>query len=394
MILLLVVAVAVVSFLGSQAVGAELVFRTQNIFPPVDKHVHASSIIECPNRDLLTCWFHGSGERWADDVVIRGSRLKKGALEWSTVFVMADTPGFPDCNPVLYIDRRERLWLFWIPVLAHRWECSYLKYRRAENYQGELAPEWSWQDIIHLKPGEDFGTTLKQRFDELGLHDDMWGEYALPYRRMLIEAARDPYKRQTGWMTRIRPITLPSGRILLPLYSDGFNVSLVAISDDDGENWRASLPIVGLGAVQPSLVRRKDGTVVAYLRDDGEAPKRVLMSMSKDDGESWSVALDIDIPNPGSSLNVISLKDGHWLMVCNDTERGRHRLSTLLSDDEGKTWKWKRQLEPSDKEGKTFAYPSVIQTRDGLIHITYSVFTDSGNSIRHCVINTEWIKGK
>src|SRR6202043_3628604 len=48
-------------------------------------------------------------------------------------------------------------------------------------------------------------------------------------------------------MTRIKPLKLASGRILLPLYSDGFNMAIVAISDDDGDTWHASLPIVGRG---------------------------------------------------------------------------------------------------------------------------------------------------
>ncbi len=371
--------------------GAEPVFRTENIFPLVDKHCHGSSIVECPNGDLLACWYHGSGERSADDVLVQGARLKKGVREWSAVFVMADTPGFPDCNPVLYIDRQERLWLFWIPVLARRWECCMLKYRRAEEYQGDGAPKWSWQDVITLKPGDVFARTLEEKFDQLHFGDGMWGEYAPPYRRMLIEAACDPYKRQTGWMTRIHPLALPSGRILLPLYSDGFNVSMVAISDDIGDTWRASRPIVGLGPIQPTLVRKADGTLVAYMRDSGDVPNRVLVSTSKDDGESWSAALDSDIPNPGSSLEVVALEDGRWLMVHNDTEQGRHRLAASLSDDEGATWQWKRRIEPSDKEGKTFAYPSVIQARDGLIHMTYSFTTAAGNSIRHCVVNTEWL---
>ena len=389
-----IVALVVVAFLAAGTACAEPVFRTQNIFPTAGKHVHGSSIVECPNGDLLACWYHGSGERSADDVVVQGARLKKGEREWSPVFLMADTPGFPDCNPVLYIDRLERLWLFWLPVLANRWECGYLKYRRSEKYQEDLVPEWSWQDVIQLKPGEAFTKTLEEKFKELRYDDGMWGEYALPYRRLLIEAARDPYKRQTGWMTRIHPITLPTGRMLLPLYSDGFNVSLVAISDDHGETWRASLPIVGLGPVQPTLVRKKDGTIVAYHRDAGNAPPRVLISTSQDDGESWSAATDTDIPNSGSSLEVIALKDGLWLMICNDTEYGRHRLSAFLSDDEGETWKWKRKIEPSDEDGKSFGYPSVIQARDGLIHMTYSLSAKSGQSIRYCTINVEWVKGE
>jgi hypothetical protein len=64
------------------------------------KHVHGSSIVEAPNGDLIACWFYGSGERTANDVLIQGSRLKKGTKDWEPVFIMADTPDIPDCNPV------------------------------------------------------------------------------------------------------------------------------------------------------------------------------------------------------------------------------------------------------------------------------------------------------
>jgi len=377
---------------ATMAAGAEPLFNTQNIFPLQDKHVHGSSIVECSNGDLLACWFHGSGERTADDVCVQGARLPKGAQAWSAVFTMADTPDIPDCNPVLFIDSRQRLWLFYIPVLAHRWECCQLKYRRAEDYLDDGPPKWSWQDVIILKPGEVFAKTIEEKFDELHFEEGMWGEYALPYRRLIIEAAKDPYKRQTGWMTRIHPTVLPSGRILLPLYSDGFNLSLVAISDDEGEHWRASLPIVGLGPTQPTIVQKKDGALVAYLRDSGDPPQRVQVSTSHDDGESWSASVDTDIPNPDSSLEVVPLEDGRWLMIHNDTEHGRHRLTASLSDDEGATWKWKHQLEPSDDAGRSFAYPSVIQTPDGLIHMTYSCSAASGKCIRHAVLNVQWIR--
>lgn len=364
----------------------------EDIFAPQDKHVHGSSIVQCPNGDLLTCWFYGSGERTADDVLIQGARLRKGQTEWSGVFLMADSPGFPDCNPVLFRDAKDRLWLFWIAVHANRWECSVTKYRRADNYQADGPPQWSWQGTIELKPGDAFADTLKAKFDELDIDEGIWGEYALPYTRLLVEAAADKRKRQFGWMTRIHPLVLPTGRILLPLYSDGFNVSLAAISDDLGETWRASLPIVGLGPIQPTLVRRNSGEILAYMRDGGDAPNRVLLSRSTDDGETWSAATDTDIPNPSSSLEVIALQDGHWFMVCNDTEDGRHLLTAFLSDDEGHTWKWSRPLESSKDRSESYAYPSVIQSQDGLLHMTYSYKGQNGATIRHRTINTEWIK--
>jgi predicted neuraminidase len=373
------------------AAYAEPVFQTQNIFPLQDKHVHGSSIVQCANGDFLAAWFYGSGERNADDVQIQGARLKVGADSWSEVFPMADTPGFPDCNPVLHVDAQGRLWLFWIPVLANKWQFSLLKYRRAAEFQADGPPKWDWQDVINLKPGEDFPAILEKKFRELRIDSGMWGEYALPYSELIVEAAKDPLKRQMGWMTRIHPLVLPSGRILLPLYNDGFNISLVGISDDGGDTWRASGPIVGAGPIQPTLVRKNDGTLHAYLRDSGEDPGRVMLSTSGDDGVTWSNALDTDIPNPGSSLEAIRLRDGAWVMIFNDTEISRDRLAAALSDDEGATWKWKRTLEPSDG-GESFAYPSLVESADGLLHATYSYVAEKGKCIRHCVFNAEWIK--
>ena len=83
----------------------------------------------------------------------------------------------------------------------------------------------------------------------------------------------------------------------------------MAISDDGGFTWKGSEPIVGRGGIQPSVVRKNDGTLVAYLRDNGPAPKRALMSVSTDDGESWTTARDTDILNPGSSVEVVRLHE-------------------------------------------------------------------------------------
>ena len=378
---------------AAASVSAESYFAVRDIFPAQPLHVHGSSVVACGNGDLLAVWFQGSGERSADNVVLNGARLAAGGDSWSSVFPMADTPGFPDCNPVLFIDKTEKLWLFWIRVLAHRWECSQLKYLTATDYQTGGPPHWSWQGDIQLAPGEAFVAALEEGFKKAGIVEGMWGEYSPPYPEQMVEAAKDPYKRQTGWMTRIHPLQLESGRILLPIYSDGFNVSMTAISDDGGETWRASLPIVGAGPIQPSLIRKNDGTIAAYLRDSGDAPPRVMLAKSEDNGETWSNAHDTAIPNPGSSLEVIRLADGRWVMVCNDTAIGRRRLSAWMSDDEGETWNWKAKMEPCGDDGESFAYPSVIQTPDGRIHCTYShtVKNKGGAMIRHAVFTADWI---
>ena len=367
-------------------------FQQYSIFPFQDKHVHGSSVVELPNGDLLSCWFHGSGERKANDVRIKGSRLKKGSNKWSAIFDMADTPNLPDCNPVLWIDNNEKLWLFWIAVRANRWENSMLRYRTSTDYLNKETPAWNWQDNIILKPGERFSETIQLAFEE-HIDEPMWAEYAPPYSRLIIDAAKDPEKRQKGWMTRIHPISLESGRILLPLYSDGYNISIVAISDDNGNNWRASNPIVGLGPIQPSLVQKQNGHIVAYMRDSGVEPKRILKSISRDNGETWSFATDTKIPNPSSSIEVLQLKNGNWVMACNDTESSRSQMAILLSFNEGKSWEVKKYIGKHEhNSGITLAYPSLIQSSDELIHLTYSLKDKEGKTIQHAIFNEDWIK--
>src|SRR5580700_10561351 len=104
-------------------------YKGELVFPLESWHNHSSSVVEAPNGDLLVCWFHGSGERTADDVKIEGARLPKGRHQWSPRYTMADTPGLPDGNPCMLIDPTGRLWLLHTTILANTWESALLKVR-------------------------------------------------------------------------------------------------------------------------------------------------------------------------------------------------------------------------------------------------------------------------
>jgi len=369
----------------------EVVLEEELIFPVQEQHVHGSSIVSLPNGDLLAAWFQGSGERTADDVKIMGSRLKKGAKEWSQVFELADTPHLPDCNPVLFLNNEGKLFLVWIAVQANRWEHSILKFRTSENFQGSGAPVWDWQDNILLKPDDQFAEEVALRFRDLPDLNAGWAEYAPSYDNMIISASQDLAKRSTGWMTRIKPLVLESGKILLPLYSDGFNLSLIAISEDEGQSWLPSLPIVGRGPIQPTLVQRKNGDIVALMRDSGDAPTRVQKSISRDEGHSWTAAVKTDIPNT-ASVELLVLKSGHWAFLGNDVDDGRYRMALYLSDDEGESWKWKVYLEDEEKGKGGFSYPSLIQAGDGLVHLTYSYhLNNKQKSVKHISLDPDTI---
>jgi predicted neuraminidase len=363
------------------------------IFPPQPLHTHGSSIVNLPNGDFLAAWFEGSGERTADDVKIMGARLKKGEAVWSKPFPMADTYNIPDCNPVLFLNHQNKLFLVWIAVQANRWEYSILKYKTSIDYNKNGAPIWNWQDNILLKPNENFAKEVKSKFKDLPNGTSAWAAYAPEYDKMIIDAAKDEGKRSIGWMTRIKPLLLGENKILLPLYSDGFNFSLVVISDDDGTNWQPSLPIVGRGNVQPSLIQKKDGTIVSYMRDNGDAPPRVQVSESVDTGRTWTAAQKTEIPNT-ASVQVLKLSDGRWAFIGNDIDDGRYQISLYLSDDEGKTWNWKTHLEQVKKGEGSFSYPSMLQAADGMLHITYSYQQQEKlESIKYVVVNPALIPG-
>jgi predicted neuraminidase len=381
------------------------------LFPLEHWHNHASTVVELPDGNLLACWFHGSGERTADDVVVQGARLRKDSRKWSERFLLADTAGYPDTNPTMFIDPRKRLWLLWPTILANEWHTALMKYKVSSDYQADGAPRWDISEVLHVTPGDEFKASVDRELDRVlaARRDAATDERLTRVIAQLREQAADKLTRRLGWMTRAHPYVLDGTRLIVPLYSDGFSFSLMAISDDWGHSWKTSTPLVGLGNIQPSLVRKKDGTLVAYMRDNGPPPKRLQVSQSKDRGETWSAVEDSELPNPGSGAEVRALASGNWILIYNDLERGRFSLAVSLSDDEGRTWRWTRHLERDAESADLtqlgqYHYPSIIQAADGTLHATYSYFLPEAKSqkdregrllrksIKHAHFNEAWIR--
>ena len=391
--------------------GEVALYQSELIFPLETWHNHASCIVEAPNGDLLVCWFHGSGERTADDVKIEGARLRKGRRQWSPRYTMADTPGFPDGNPCMFIDPKGRLWLVHTTILANTWESALLKVRISQDYLRDRPPRWDCCEVLHIKPGPEFESEVERRLPGLeaqvsSLHlTDAQRKEADSFLDAMRHHATDKLYRRLGWMTRAHPFILNGRRLIVPLYHDGFSFSLMAISDDWGDTWHTSAPLVGAGNIQPSLVQRRDGSLCTLMRDNGPPPHRLQQSESADRGETWSPVTDTDLPNPGSGAEIISLRNGHWVLISNDTEKGRYRLAVQISDDEGRSWKWKRYLEKDEPgpEAGSYHYPSIIQARDGTLHASYSYHLNrralpkdvdgdpAAKSIKHAHFNEAWV---
>ena len=358
------------------------------IFPLRQDHNHAASIVETSKGDLIVSWYRGSGERRSDDVAVYGARRQAGAETWSDAFVMADTPGFPDCNTSMMIDPQERLWLFWPTIIANSWESCLTNYRVSSDYHANRPPRWSKNGLVLLKP-EDFREEterkLKRWLDESGLERNAALEAELEIARKRL--GQKLFQR-LGWQPRCKPTVLASGRWLLPLYTDTFSMSIMAISDDHGATWRAGKPLIGFGAIQPAVLTCRDGRLCALMRENG-ATGRIRVAYSSDDGESWSDVGQLSLPNPGSGLDAVRTRDGAWVLVYNDTRRGRNSLAVSVSTDDGTTWPITRHLERA--ETGQFHYPAIIEAADGALHVVYSYFVAGGKSIKHARFDRAWI---
>lgn len=132
-----------------------------------------------------------------------------------------------------------------------------------------------------------------------------------------------------------------------------------------------------MNAIQPSILSHADGRLQAVGRSRNG---RVFETWSTDNGRTWSPLSLTNLPNPNSGTDALTLTDGRQLIVYNHTPKGRSPLNVAISKD-GKDWLAALTLERDPGE---YSYPAVIQTRDGLIHFT---FTWKRQRIKHVVVD-------
>lgn len=312
------------------------------VIPPADdtpfySHNHQPAITWCRNGDLLAIWFSTDAESGREMVVL-GSRLRKGAKEWEPASLFFKVP-----------DR---------------------------NMTGSSLLTLGDGTIVHLNGVADSGDWKRLALVVRSSRDNgrTWSE------PVIVEG-----EHAVRHQVIAGPIICSDGTLIQccdagPGGDDGTSIHL---SQDNGRTWEdtgATIPGIHAG-----IVELKDGRLMAFGRGnsiDGKMP----VSFSSDKGYSWtSEASGFPPIGSGQRLVLKRLQEGP-IMLATFTEGG---MTIFLSYDEGKSWTSGKLL--TDGSGRTIAggawtgdftmdsshaepkgYFACAQTPDGVIHLISS----------------------
>jgi len=309
---------------------------------------HASTIEVAPNGQLVASWFGGTEEGNKDVEIWFSRRDPRNETQWSTPVMVADGledgKRYPCWNPVL-ITMGDRLVLF---------------------YKVGPSPS-TWWGL--WKESLDSGAT--------------WSA---------------AHRLETPFLGPIKnkPLLLKDGRLLCGSSSehDGWKAH-IEFADSKLNQWKFVGPLNEKGqieSIQPTFLQLKDGSLLMLCRTKSE--QKISITTSKNLGESWDKMSLLDLPNPNSGIDAVSLPDGRHLLVYNHTIRdpkrpgaARAQLNLAVSDD-GLHWKAVAQLE-NEEQGE-FSYPAIIVDKEGQVQITY---TWNRQKVRHLTVDPKKIVG-
>jgi alpha-L-rhamnosidase len=179
---------------------------------------------------------------------------------------------------------------------------------------------------------------------------------------------------------RCKPIELPDGSILCGSSTehDGWRVHMERTTDL-GKTWDRTGPLndaAEFGAIQPTILAWPDNRLQILNRSRQGWITECWMGA---DWKTWSPMRATVLPNSSTGIDAVLLRDGRALLVYNHTPRGRTPLNLAVSRD-GQHWE---QVLVLENEPGEYSYPAMIQTPDGLVHVTY---TWKRQRIKHVVV--------
>lgn len=335
--------------LAADEIVIERVFGPET---PTGPYKHPASINQLANGDLYLVYYGGQGE-YEGDTAVYGSRLAVGSRKWTDPVKVADTPFRSEGNGVIWQAPDGKVWLFYVVRYGATWSTGRI--------QAKISTDGArtWSDPIIVT----------------------WEE---------------------GMMARSHPIVLNDGDYLIPIYYETGNDQEMTASDTSSLFLRYSpknhtfAPTNKIrsrqGNLQPSVVQMTDDYLICYCRRGGNflptTDGYMVRAESRDGGRTWSEGVETKVPNPNSAVDFIKLKNGHLLLVYNDSMNDRTPLTVAISTDNDKSYPYKRNIATGDFD---YAYPSAIQTKDGKIHIVYT--SHERTVINHAVFEEGAILG-
>ena len=331
---------------------------TDAMGPVYASHNHDPAIVECPNGDLVTCWYTCVDEG-ARELVQAASRLRWGQVEWEPASAFFGVPDRNNHAPALWFDGKDTIY----------------------HFTGVAAVGGRGRMAMVMRSSTDSGAT--------------WSK-----ARMLLPEF-------TGGHQLSEPVfRMHDGTIVLTV--DGRRT--LWMSRDEGLSWyNPGGSILGIHA---GVVQLKDGSIFALSRSNGDR-KKMPISISRDGGKSFTYEPSEFPPiGGGQRLALLRLKEGplffasfaqDGIEVTDSSEQKRlvYGLFAAVSEDEGRSWPYKR-LVSDDGPGRTIectdggavtlsarsaeyrGYLSVCQSADGLIHLI--------SSRNHYAFNLKWLK--
>ena len=293
---------------------------------------HASTIVETRNG-LVAAWFGGTAER-NPDVGIWVSRFEKNG--WTAPVEVANGVQTPQLR-----------YATWNPVLFQPTAGPLILFYKV----GPSPSAWWGMTTTSTDAGKTWSTPTR-----------------------LADGILGPIKD--------KPVQLANGDLLAGSSTENYGWQVhFERSSDNGKTWIGTAPVNDgkeIPAIQPSILVHKDGRVQAVGRTQ---VGKLFEIWSEDQGRTWGKLSLLAVPNPNAGIDAVALRDGRFLLIYNHTTTGRSPLNVAVSND-GREWHSVFVLE--DESGKEFSYPAVIQTSDGLVHITYTWHRER---IKHVVID-------
>lgn len=361
--------------------------KIEAILPTDAPSNHAPSLIELDNGDLACVWFGGSDEG-AGDIKVYMSRLRNEEAKWSDPVQLSHDYTKSDQNPSLFQAPSGELWVIHTSMdtrgcTLHEWQAKL----RDKEVTGPFAMQHT--STVQYRISRDRG--------------ESW------------EPAKTLLDRQ-GTFCRHPVTVLSNGNWIFPVwYSSldetrqfGYDYSSVHISGNQGESWREVEIPGSKGRVHPSIVELENGKLVAFFRSRNA--DRIYRSESADYGESWSVPEPTVLPNNNASIRAIRLQSGGIAIIFNHCSANedpsvvlwpyeRVPVTIAISEDEGITWPYMRHIETGDnysgernsKYNRRYEYPSVIQSKDGMIHTAFAF--GNRTHIKYVSFSEDWIRG-